>query len=327
MIMDRKVLEDIYNQLKVPYKYGAVLKIDGRKVDSPVVFKKDAKYYMTFVSIDNDCKTGYKTHVAESENLVEWHVLGDILTQKGVWDSAQTAGYAEFQDIAFGGSNELLKVDGKYFFGYLGGNLSGYETDPLSTGLAIADDFLDFESYEKLPNPVLSGSDKDARRGETLTIFKPCMFIDDRKILGHRFVNVYNARGEERRESIFLAVSDDGLSWKRYGDKAILSVFDYEENIRILGDPQIVKIDEYYVMLYFVWDRNVGAYNTFAVSKDLTSWTVWGGEPLVKSEYSWENVFAHKQWVIKENGVVYHYYCAVNDKERFIAVATSKAIK
>jgi len=30
---------------------------------------------------------------------------------------------------------------------------------------------------------------------------------------------------------------------------------------------------------------------------------------------------------IKENGVVYHYYCAVNKQERFIALATSKPMK
>lgn len=29
-------------------------------------------------------------------------------------------------------------------------------------------------------------------------------------------------------------------------------------------------------------------------------------------------------WVIKHNGVVYHYYCAVGDQGRVIALATSK---
>ena len=35
--MDRSVLEKIYGQLKVPFKYGAVLKLEGRMTDSPSV--------------------------------------------------------------------------------------------------------------------------------------------------------------------------------------------------------------------------------------------------------------------------------------------------
>ena len=57
-------------------------------------------------------------------------------------------------------------------------------------------------------------------------------------------------------------------------------------------------------MLYFIYEPGIGAYNTFAVSDDLINWTKWDGNPLVKSELEWENVFAHKQWVIKENNVL-----------------------
>ena len=64
--MDRKILEDIYEKIKTPYKYGPVLKLTGRKTDSPVVFKRDGAYYMSFISIDDECKTGYATHIARS---------------------------------------------------------------------------------------------------------------------------------------------------------------------------------------------------------------------------------------------------------------------
>ena len=97
--------------------------------------------------------------------------------------------------------------------------------------------------------------------------------------------------------------------------------------MRINGDPQIVLIDGYYVMFYFI-HSDKATYNTFAVSENLTDWTVWDGTALMKSEYEWENVMAHKQWIIKENDIVYHYYCAVNDKnERFIALAVSDNYK
>ena len=324
--MDRKILEQIYAKLKVPYKHGAVVKIDGRMTDSPIVFKKDGKYYMSFISIDNECKTGYCTHIAESDDLLHWQTVADILTEKGVWDSAQSGGYAQLQDNLFGGSNELLCADGKHLFAYIGGALEGYETDPLSMGLATTTDLLDPNAYKKLPAPVLSGSDPDARFGETLTVYKADVFHDPAMTLGHPYVNAYNAKDDKHRESIFLAVSDDAIHWKRYGESPIIPAWECADSVRINGDPQIIRVDGYYVMLYFIYDTVLGAYNTFAVSEDLVNWTKWEGEPLVKSEYDWEKVFAHKQWVIKENDTVYHYYCAVNEKERFIALATSKPL-
>lgn len=324
--MDRAALEKIYEKIKTPYKYGAVLKLDGRKTDSPVVFKRNDRYYMSFVSIDNECKTGYRTHIAESEDLVHWRCLGTVLSEAGEWDREQSGGYAQLQDNVFGGSNELLTIDGQYLFAYIGGNLKGYETDPLSMGIATASDFLKFDEYKKLSAPVLSGSDPDARQGETLTIYKADIFYDRKNTLGYPYVNAYNAKDSSHRESIFLAVSDDGLHWKRYGERAIIPVSECDDSVMINGDPQIILVDDYYVMLYFVYDKKVGSYNTFAVSEDLIHWTKWDGAPLVKPEFDWENVHAHKQWVIKENGVVYHYYCAVNKCERFIALATSKPI-
>ena len=324
--MDRTVLEKIYEKIKTPYKYGAVLKLDGRKTDSPVVFKRDDRFYMSFVSIDNECSTGYQTHIAESDDLLQWKCLGNILTEKSNWDIEQSGGYAQLQDNTFGGSNELMTVDGQYLFAYIGGNLKGYETDPLSMGLATVSDFLKFDEYKKLDAPVLSGSDSDAREGETLTVYKADIFYDRKGSLGFPFVNAYNAKDSSNRESIFLAVSHDGIHWKRYGERAVIPVTECEDSVIINGDPQIIMIDDYYVMLYFIYDKNIGAYNTFAVSDDLIHWTKWDGSPLIKSEYEWENVFAHKQWVIKENGVVYHYYCAVNERDRFIALATSEPI-
>ena len=324
--MDRSVLEHIYEQLKTPYKYGAVLKLDGRMTDSPIVFKRDGRYYMSFISIDNQCKGGYLTHIAESSDLLHWNVLGEILKEHTEWDNAQSGGYAQLQDNRFGGSNELLTLDGKYLFAYIGGNLNGYETDPLSMGIATTDDFLNLDGYQKYEKPVLSGSDADARAGETLTIYKADIFYDSKQTLGYPYVNAYNAKDETHRESIFLAVSNDGIHWERYGERAVIPVTECADSVRINGDPQIITVEGYYVMLYFVYDTAVGAYNTFAVSSDLVHWTKWDGEPLVKSQYDWEGVFAHKQWVIKENGVVYHYYCAVNETERFIALATSEAL-
>ena len=324
-MLKKEILQEIYEQLKVPYKVGAIIKQEGRLIDSPIVFKVDEKYYMTYVSIDSECKGGYITHLATSDDLLHWDTLGEIAFKRDEWDCAQLSAYAQLQDINFGGTNELLKIDNKYLLAYIGGSKYGYETDPLSMGIATTEDLLDLNGYFKYAKPIFSGSDVDARKGETLTIYKANMFFDEAKTTGFPYVCAYNGKDETLRESIYLAVSQDGIHWQRYLNEAIISVFDCADTVRINGDPQIIKMGEYYVMLYFIYDTAVGAYNTFAVSKDLKNWTKWEGKPLVESEYEWENVYAHKQWVIKENGIVYHFYCAVNKKkERFIALAKSE---
>jgi predicted GH43/DUF377 family glycosyl hydrolase len=61
-----------------------------------------------------------------------------------------------------------------------------------------------------------------------------------------------------------------------------------------------------------------------AVSDDLVHWTKWTGPHLVESSESCDKAYAHKPWVIKHDGVVYHFYCAVGDQGRVIALATSK---
>lgn len=63
----------------------------------------------------------------------------------------------------------------------------------------------------------------------------------------------------------------------------------------------------------------------FACSYDLVHWTDWTGDDLIAPSEPYDERFAHKSFVIKHKGVVYHFYCAVNKKDqRGIAVATSE---
>ena len=320
-------MEDIYAMLKTPYKYGAVIKVDGKMCDSPSVYRYDGKWYMSFIQINNDCTTsGYDSHISESADLLHWDYKGVTLSRSDnqVWDAKQIAAYAAFVENDFEGEFRLLPVNGQYYYSYLGGNLNGYETVPLSIGLCKTSNPCDTKAYEKFPQPILSPKDADARAGERITLYKSYLFIDEAETLGYRYVNVYNAKGA--KESIFLSVSKDGEKWERFGEEPIIFDDSVEQNQKINGDAQIIKYKDLYIMLYFIAD-NKGAYNTFACSYDLIHWKKWLGEPLIKSEYDWENLYAHKPWLVVQNGVVYHFYCAVNDKgERFIALATSQQV-
>lgn len=133
----------------------------------------------------------------------------------------------------------------------------------------------------------------------------------------------YNAKGDTAKyESIGMAVSEDMISWKRFGKDPVII-----RRKGICGDAQIAKINDIYVMFYFGAFWKPGAFNRFACSYDLEYWTDWNGEDLISPSDHYDHTYAHKPWVIKWNGVVYHFYNAVGTEERVIALATSKDLQ
>jgi hypothetical protein len=118
--------------------------------------------------------------------------------------------------------------------------------------------------------------------------------------------------------------------WKRYAGNP---VFAHDSDGTITGDAQIVRMslagmEPLYVMFYFSAynpTRQYNAYNTFAVSRDLVTWQDWEGPDLIQPSKPYDEMFAHKSYVVKSDGTVYHFYCAVNNAgQRGIALATSK---
>jgi len=321
-------MESIYEKLKTPVKIGAAVKWDDFFTDSPTVFQQDGIFYMYFIAISKNSEvSGYETHLAKSEDLIHWDYVGPILKRndENRWDSKQCAGYGAFIDIDYDGTYSPQKVNDSFYISYLAGNSDGYEPDPLLMGLAKGSDPTDPDSFTRLNDPILRPDDGDSRPFETATLYKSNMFIDSKRTTGYPYVMAYNAKEEiSGKERMFLAVSNDGEHWERYGDRAVIDLVSGDPKGYITGDPQVILIDDIYVMLFFRYQGDKGAYDTFACSRDLEHWTVWEGEPLIKSEYEWENVFAHKPYFIRHNGKNYHFYCAVNDKnERFIAVAVN----
>ena len=321
------VMKDVYDKIKTPVKYGAVMKMEHDFTDSPSVFRHGDSFYMYFISISkNTGVSGYETHLAKSSDLLHWEYLGTILRRndQNHWDSKQCAGYGAYLDIDFDGTYTLGQVAGAYHISYLAGNSDGYEPDPLYMGLARSDDPTDPTAFTRFPDPILCPEDPDGRPFETRTLYKSYMFEDKAQVTGYPYVNIYNAKGEDQRERIFLAVSEDGEHFERYGDRAVMDLIAQEPKTLISGDPQIIKLDDLYVMFFFRCNAGEGAFDTFACSYDLVNWTVWDGEPLIAPVHEWENIHAHKPWFIRHDGVNYHFYCAVNNKgERFIAVAHS----
>ena len=322
-------MRPIYEQIRTPVKHGIVVKPENPeyKSDSPSVFRHDGKWYMTWIVFDGK---GYETWLSESDNLLNWNTLGKIMSYgDDSWDKMQKAGYIALQDIEWGGSYELTKFRDKYWMSYLGGCNPGYETAPLSIGLASSTDLGKIVEWECSNKPILSPTDDDSQWFEKNTLYKSCIIEDKENITGHRFLLYYNAGGASPysgfyAERIGLAFSDDLVNWKRYPNNPI---YGFEDPGTITGDPQIQKIGDLYVMFYFrAFDptRPYQAYNAFACSRDLVHWYEWKGEDLIYPSEPYDNLYAHKSHVVHWNGATYHFYCAVNEEgKRGIALATS----
>jgi len=318
----------VYEQVNTPVKHGIVVFPEDTTLyaDSPGVFRHDGKWYMTWIAFDGK---GYETWLSESGDLLHWTNLGKILSYRdGWWDCWQRAGYPALQDMEWGGSYELEQYDGKYWMSYLAGDTSGYEAGVLTVGMACSDSLNAVREWETFDAPVLSPRDEECQWFERETQYKSHIIHDRNLLTGHEFVMYYNARGVNpadsiKAERIGMAFSDDMRTWTRYEGNPVLGHGDS----RITGDPQIQKIGDLYVMFYFrafTREKPYLAYNCFACSRDLIHWYDWEGEDLIYPTEDYDCVYAHKSWVVRWDGVTYHFYCACDDRNhRGIAVATS----
>lgn len=344
--ISQNVMQKIYDEVKTPYKYGMVVapKDNYHQIDCPMVYREGDKWYMTYVVYNGKDGTdgrGYETWLATSDDLLQWKTLGRLLcyADKG-WDMNQRAGYPALIDWTWNGSYEMAKYKGRHWMSYFGGEGTGYEAirKPLNMGMASTKgDITQAHPWETSPSPVLSINDKSAQWWEKLTHYKSTVYWDKNKTLGKPFVMFYNAGGinpanQLKAERIGIALSSNMTSWRRLPlrtakRKTGNPVFFHEAPGIITGDAQIVKFPHYYVMFYFSAfnpKRKYNAYNTFAVSRDLVNWQDWEGVDLVYPSKPYDDMFAHKSYVLKHQGVVYHFYCAVNHAgQRGIAVATS----
>jgi hypothetical protein len=318
--------------------------------------------YVVYNGKDGLDGRGYETWLAESDDLLHWQTLGRILSYKDEgWDMNQRGGFPALIDWTWGGNYGISKYKKNYWMTYIGGHGTGYEAvrEPLNIGMAwTQNDITQAHEWQSGEKPLMSINDKDVQWWEKLVQYKSTVYdiknekskIKDElppEIRKYRFVMFYNAGGinpdnQLKAERIGIALSNDLKKWKRYDGNP---VFANEVGGIITGDAQIAKMEAttpdgspattpdgspsgtLYVMFYFkAYDpsRKYNAFNTFAVSRDLIHWQRWEGEDLIWPTKPYDEMFAHKSYVVKHDGVVYHFYCAVNnDQQRGIAVATS----
>ena len=351
----------IYQEVRTPYKYGMVVAPTDNyhKIDCPTVFRKDGRWLMTYVVYNGKDGTdgrGYETWLATSDDLLHWQTEGRLLAYPAdganLWDQNQRGGFPALIDYEWGGSYDIGTYKGRYYMTYIGGPGTGYEAvnAPLSIGIASTKgDVTKAHLWQTQDRPLMSYNDKDAQWWEYMTQYKSTIYeVNSGKgkanhllppeLQKYRFLMFYNAGGKDsthpKGERIGIALSNDMKHWRRYSGNP---VFAHDSDGTITGDAQIVRMntpslgggrgEALYVMFYFSAynpARKYAAYNTFAVSRDLIHWQDWTGPDLIIPSKPYDELFAHKSYVVKHDGVVYHFYCAVNnDQQRGIAVATS----
>ena len=281
---------------------------------------------------------GKATNTGNGNGIAAIQGTGEGKTQKEVWDQNQRGGFPSLIDYQWGGSYEMQSYKRQHWMTYIGGPGTGYEAvnAPLSIGMASTrGDITHAHQWSTQEKPLMAFDDHDAQWWEQLTQYKSTIYwIKDKhqRIKGEEkypFVMFYNAGGKDdthpKGERIGIALSKDLKHWKRYGGNP---VFAHDSDGTITGDAQIVRMDDVWVMYYFSAynpTREYNAFNTFAASYDLVHWTDWNGEDLIIPSKPFDEMFAHKSCVVKHNGIVYHFYCAVNEAgQRGIALATSQ---
>ena len=349
--LSQKQMQAIYDEVKTPFKYGIVVAPTDNyhKIDCPSVFREGEKWMMTYVVYNGKDGTdgrGYETWLAESDDLLHWTTLGRILSYRDEgWDMNQRGGFPALIDWTWDGSYQMGKYKGRHWLTYIGGHGTGYEAvkEPLNIGLAWTEgDITKPHEWQSSDQPLLSINDKDVQWWEKLVQYKSTIYSLTpnpspkgegsrlpKEIAKYRFLMFYNAGGINpenslKAERIGIALSNDLKKWKRYGQNP---VYYHEAPGIITGDAQIVKMGDLYVMFYFSAynpARKYNAYNTFSVSRDLLHWQDWDGPDLIYPTKPYDDMFAHKSYVVKHDGIVYHFYCAVNQAgQRGIALATS----
>ena len=208
-LVDTNTMQQIFDEVKTPFKYGVVLKGGSTNefVDCPSIFRRDGHWYMMYVAITN--KVGYQTFLARSDDLLHWQKLGKILSfaETNDWDAWQADGGIALADYNWDGSHELEKFDGKFWLSYIGGAKQGYETDPLSSGIAWTKNPTKVKEWNRIPeNPVLSPKQSDVRSFERKTLYKSTIIHDQAESLGFPLVMFYNGKYKNGFERIGMGV-------------------------------------------------------------------------------------------------------------------------
>lgn len=281
---------------------------DSQIVESPSIIWDDArKQYVMVYTAYNSNNVG-SIGWATSSDLTNWNSQGQLFKNSG--------------NPANGDKNGctgpcLVKYDGIYYLFYLGLNGEGYEGSPINLCLAASSDLQSW-TYKG----ILIAPTSDIPWISN-TIYHP----DPMKIGNHWFI-FFNAKGTidgETAERTGFAYSKN-IDGPYTVDPDRISKFaeDVGNHGSIqCGDPSIFKLNGLYYMFYFDTshgDEVVDRYAWTTPAEFPRGWRY--GGPIIKNDKPFNKTYAHKPFALIKGNILYHYYTAVGDQGRCIALQT-----
>ncbi len=131
-----------------------------------------------------------------------------------------------------------------------------------------------------------------------------------------------------RHERIGLATSPDLGDWRRHPAGPLLDNGpEGAWDSRFVVDPWVVGTGWRWHMFYYGFDGE-HAREGVALSENLVQWEKSPWNPIldVGEAGSIDSRHAHKPCVIEHGGTWYHFYVAVDETERCVALATSQPV-
>lgn len=300
---------------------------DMLSVDCPFVFWHNGQWQMLHIGYDG---IGYQTALAASDDLIHWQKTVPLFPRETLrgWERAGITGIWLLKEDDLACRPVLKKWQGKYWMVYHSYPEFGYEAGPACIGLAWTEDET-LSHWERLPEPILSW--ENGNSWERGGLYKGSLVAHD-----GRFYLFYNAKEQDQwpwHEQIGLAVSDDMLHWTRASEAPLIRNTPDGWDSRFCADPCVVRDGDKWCMFYYGFD-GTHAQEGIAISQDLLHWEKHDAPILHHGDAgSIDALHAHKPCIIKHDGVLYHFYCAVapgkesQGEYRCITVAADRPVQ
>lgn len=212
--------------------------------------------------------------------------------------------------------------DGTYYLFYIGLSGAGYEGGTVSMCLATSTSLTGTWTRH---GAIISPSGTGWRRYK---IWHPNVVKE-----GSTYYLFFNAQGDydgvNNKERIGYATASSLMGPWTVDDvnSPVISIGpngSWDE--RMAGDPCLFKHGNFWYMAYYGADdpltRACDGYAYTTVDEFPLGWRKYEYNPVIEPSESYDNVYAAKPFIYIHNGIVYHYYTAVNSTDRQIAVAT-----
>lgn len=276
-------------------------------VDSPFLFSKDGKYFMTYVGWDG---LGYRTGMASSEDLFEWTNEGLLIDRgpAGSFTEFNVAMTSIMRDNDLFGSAELKKVNGQYVGTYHAYPQPGYEQGPGLIGICYSQDLRVWTMGE----PVLRPDPNCA--WEAGGLYKSWLL--EHEGVYYLFYNAKDAIPGSAKEQTGVATSRDLVHWERSVQNPLIPIGAPGEFDDIFAsDPAVFRDGDRWLLFYYGASTDGYARNGVAYSDDLLNWEK-SGEILIDvgPEGAIDSTYAHKPGIIAADGRLFHFYCAVSPR-------------